>query len=190
MSWLVMSEIGYIRVSTVEQNTARQLADVLLDKTFEDKCSGGAKNRPELNELIDYMRSGDVVHVHSIDRLARNTQNLLELVDLFKAKGVTLKFHKESMVFTPSGKDSMQELMLTVMGAVAQFERAMIRERIAEGIVKAKAAGVYSKPRKKKVDAAEVLRLLAEGLSQAEIARRLGCNSRTVLRIKQSENSA
>jgi DNA invertase Pin-like site-specific DNA recombinase len=184
-----MSDIGYIRVSTVEQNTARQLDGVLTDRVFEDKCSGSMKNRPALSELLDYVRDGDSVHVHSIDRLARNTQNLLELVDLFKSKGVSLRFHKESMIFTPNSQDSMQDLMLTVMGAVAQFERSMIRERITEGIAKAKAEGVYSKLRRKKVDPEEVLKMLDEGLSQAEISRKMKCSARTVLRIKQARVS-
>jgi DNA invertase Pin-like site-specific DNA recombinase len=186
MSVFIMSQIGYVRVSSVEQNTARQLDGIAVDRMFEDKCSGSLKDRPALSEMLEYIREGDTVHVHSIDRLARDTQNLLHLVDLFKAKGVNLMFHKESMRFTPDGKDSMQELMLTVMGAFAAFERSMIRERQQEGITKAKAAGVYSKARKKKVDATEVLKMLDAGLSQAEIARRLNCSTRTILRVKQA----
>ena len=183
------NKIAYIRVSTVEQNTERQLADVEgFDKVFEDKCSGSTTDRPSLAALLDYVREGDEVHVHSIDRLARNLNDLLSLVELFKSKGVTLVFNKESMTFSGSTSDPMQELMLSMIGAVAQFERAVIRERQAEGIAQAKAKGVYSKSRKKKVDRDQVKELLAGGLPLAEIARRLNCSTKTIQRIRNTLN--
>ncbi|QTH72032.1 recombinase family protein [Pseudoalteromonas xiamenensis] len=182
-----MTNIAYFRVSSVDQNTERQLADLTFDKTFTDKCSGGDTKRPALNDLIDYMREGDTVHVHSIDRLARSLQDLLNLVASFNAKGVTLKFHKENMTFQAGGeKDPRQELMLSIMGSVAQFEKAMINERQREGIAKAKAQGVYSKERSKKVDREEVLALLESGLSHGQIAKKLGCSTKTVQRKKNS----
>ncbi len=179
-----MTDIAYIRVSTTDQNTERQLDGVKVDKTFTDKCSGGSTDRPALTDLLDYIREGDIVHVHSIDRLARNLQDLLSLVEMFKTKGVTLKFHKESLTFEGSVTNAMQDLMLSMIGAVAQFEKAMINERQREGIEKAKARGVYSQERKKKVDRVEVKALLNEGLPMAQIAKKLGCSSKTIQRIK------
>lgn len=184
-----MSDLAYLRVSTVEQNTERQLADLEADKEFIDKCSGGTINRPALTELFDYMREGDTVHVHSIDRLARNLQDLLNLVDSFKTKGVTLRFHKENMTFEAGRTDPMQELMLSVMGSVAQFEKALINERQLEGIAKAKAKGVYSKSRRKKVDQEEVIRLLNKGLSHGAIAEQLGCSTKTIQRINKIKDN-
>lgn len=185
-----MTAIAYIRVSSVDQNTDRQLDGVEgIEKTFTDKCSGGTTNRPALAQLIDYMREGDVVYVHSIDRLARNLQDLLELVEKFRAEGVTLKFHKEAMAFAPGESDKIQDLMLSVMGAVAQFEKALINERQREGIAKAKAAGKYSKPRSKKVDTEEALGLLAQGLSQPFVAEKLGCSTKTIQRIKKASEA-
>ena len=179
-----MTDIAYIRVSTTDQNTERQLDGVKVDKTFTDKCSGGSTDRPALTDLLDYIREGDIVHVHSIDRLARNLQDLLSLVEMFKTKGVTIKFHKESLTFEGSVTNAMQDLMLSMIGAVAQFEKAMINERQREGIEKAKAKGVYSQARKKKVDRDEVKALLNEGLPMAQIAKKLGCSSKTIQRIK------
>lgn len=186
-----MTQIAYIRVSTVDQNTDRQLADVPgIEKTFSDKCSGGTTNRPGLASLLEFIREGDVVHVHSIDRLARNLQDLLELVQRFRTKGVTLKFYKESMTFKPGTSDPMQDLMLNVMGAVAQFEKALINERQREGIAKAKAQGVYSKARSKKVEPEAILALLAQGKSHSEVAEALGCSTKTVQRVKNQKAEA
>jgi DNA invertase Pin-like site-specific DNA recombinase len=180
-----MTHIAYIRVSSVDQNTDRQLADVQhIEKTFTDKCSGGTTNRPALTDLINFVREGDTVHIHSIDRLARNLQDLLELVAFFRSKGVTLVFHKEHMTFKPDGTDPIQDLMLNVMGAVAQFEKALINERQREGIAKAKAQGVYSKARSKKVEPDAILTLLSQGKSHSEVAKLLGCSTKTVQRVK------
>lgn len=179
-----MSHIAYIRVSTTDQNTDRQLDGIHVDKTFTDKCSGGSTKRPALQDMLGYVREGDTVHVHSIDRLARNLQDLLALVEHFKAKGVTVKFHKESLTFEGAVSNPMQDLMLSMIGAVAQFEKAMIKERQREGIAKAKVKGVYNQDRAKKVDRNEVKALLENGVPMSQIAKRLGCSSKTVQRIK------
>lgn len=106
-------QIGYIRVSTIEQNTERQLHEIALDETFTDKCSGKDINRPALTELIKFVRKDDTVHVHDISRMARNTENLLSLVKELTDKGVKLVFRKESLTF--SAEDNpMQQLMLTM----------------------------------------------------------------------------
>ena len=136
--------IGYIRVSSVDQNTDRQLDGTELDKIFTDKCSGKDTNRPQLQLLIDFVREGDTVFVHSMDRLARNLDDLRKLVSNLTSKGVIIKFMKENLVFT-SEASPMSTLLLSVMGAFAEFERALIRERQKEGIAIAKKAGKYGK---------------------------------------------
>ena len=126
--------IGYVRVSSVDQNTERQLADVTLDSTFTDKASGKDTNRPELTRCLNHLREHDVLHVHSIDRLARNLKDLQTIVDELKGKGVSVNFHKENLIFNASDSNPMQELMFQMLGAFAQFERTLIKERQREGI--------------------------------------------------------
>ena len=138
-----MATIGYIRVSTVEQNTDRQLDGLQFDKTFTEKCSGGSTNRPALEAMLEFVREGDTVIVHSIDRLARNSVDLLRLVSDFKTLGVSVVFHRENLTFSAGHQDPMNELMLSMIGAFAQFERSVLKERQAEGIEKAKKKGVY-----------------------------------------------
>ena len=120
-----MAQVGYIRVSTVEQNTERQLDGVQLDRVFEDRCSGKDTNRPKLAEMLAYVRAGDTIHVHDISRMARNLEDLLALVKDINAKGIAIQFHKEHLDFTGEA-NPMQELMLSMLGAVYQFERSMI----------------------------------------------------------------
>lgn len=136
-----MSEqVGYLRVSSVDQCLDRQLDGVELDSRFEDKCSGGNTNRPGLEACLKHIRKGDTLHVHSIDRLARNLLDLQTLVTELTEKGVAVVFHKEALTFSGDA-NPMQTLQLQMMGAFAQFERALIRERQAEGFAKAKAQG-------------------------------------------------
>lgn len=137
-----MSTVAYRRVSTTDQNTDRQLPNEKFDKEFEDKASAKDVDRPALTALLDFVREGDIVVVHSIDRLARNLADLERLIEQLTGKGVTVEFRKESLTFS-GGSDAMQTLMLQMMGAFAQFERSMIRERQREGIAAAKAAGKH-----------------------------------------------
>ncbi len=141
-------QVGYIRVSSIDQNTIRQLDGLTLDKTFTEKMSGKDTKRPLLLECMAYIRSGDTLHVHSIDRLARNAKDLLNLVEQVLGKGVNLKFHKNNLTFSPDSKDHMAKLQLTMLAAFAEFERELIKERQREGITIAKAAGKYSGRRK------------------------------------------
>lgn len=134
--------IGYIRVSSSDQNADRQLCDIPLNKTFTDYITGSLKDRPKLNECIDYVRQGDTLHVHSIDRLARNLLDLQEIIKTIIQKGVVLKFLKENLTFT-SINDPMATLTLQIMGAFAEFERTMIRTRQREGIDAAKKKGKH-----------------------------------------------
>ena len=133
--------IGYVRVSSFDQNPERQLEQVPVDKLFTDKASGKDTRRPELERLLAFVREGDTVVVHSMDRLARNLDDLRRLVQSLTHRGVRIEFVKEHLTFT--GEDSpMANLMLSVMGAFAEFERALIRERQREGIALAKQRGV------------------------------------------------
>ncbi len=135
--------IGYIRVSSVGQNTDRQLDSITLDKVFTEKVSGcTTNNRPVLQECIEYAREGDTLHLHSIDRLARNLADLQAFITRINAKGVMVMFHKEGLTFTGDSNNPMNQLMLQMMGAFAEFERSMIKERQKEGIVKAKKKGI------------------------------------------------
>ena len=132
--------IGYIRVSSLGQNTDRQLEGVQIDRTFTDKVSGKDINRPKLQEMLEFVREGDTVVVHSMDRLARNLDDLRRTVQQLTKKGVAVEFMHEHLTFT--GEDTpMANLLLSVMGAFAEFERALIRERQLEGIALAKQRG-------------------------------------------------
>jgi DNA invertase Pin-like site-specific DNA recombinase len=134
--------VGYIRVSSFGQNTDRQLSDVALDKIFEEKASAKDANRPVLNDCLEYLREGDELHVHSIDRLARNLADLQTIINDLNGKGVSVVFHKENLTFTGSIENPMNKLMLQMMGAFAEFERNLIRERQREGIAQAQKKGV------------------------------------------------
>lgn len=179
-----MAKVAYIRVSTVDQNTGRQLDGLEFDKIFEDKCSGKDTNREQLQALLEYVRKGDEVHVHDISRMARNLEDLIGLVKRLNSQGVTVSFHKEHLTFTGE-ENPMQELMLNVMGAVYQFERSMLLERQREGILKAKQAGKY-KGRPKGIDYDEVLKVLETGVSIRKTATQLGVSVSTVQRAKAS----
>lgn len=173
--------IGYQRVSTVEQNTARQLDGVQLDKTFTDKASGKDTNRPELARALEYVREGDTLVVHSMDRLARNLEDLRRVVRELTGKGVRVEFVKENLTF--AGDDSpMNTLLLSMLGAVAEFERAMILERQREGIAIAKAAGKYKGRKASLTDskADELRTRLAAGESVTALAREYAVSRQTV----------
>ena len=138
-----MATVGYVRVSSVDQNTVRQLDGLTLDKTFTDKASGKDTKRPQLERALEFLREGDTLVIHSMDRLARNLDDLRRVVLGLTKKGVKVRFEKEDLTFT--GEDSpMANLLLSVMGAFAQFERELIKERQREGIAIAKKkGGVY-----------------------------------------------
>ncbi|MBV5330135.1 MAG: recombinase family protein [Chlorobium sp.] len=134
--------VGYIRVSSFGQNTDRQLSNIVLDKIFEEKASAKDRNRPVLKDCLEYLREGDELHVHSIDRLARNLVDLQTIVSDLNSKGVSIVFHKENLAFTGSIENPMNKLMLQMMGAFAEFERNLIKERQREGIAQAQKKGV------------------------------------------------
>jgi DNA invertase Pin-like site-specific DNA recombinase len=173
--------VGYIRVSTVDQNTERQLDGVQLDKTFTDKASGKDTKRPQLQAAIEYLRDGDVLVVHSMDRLGRSLPDLRGIVTQLTARGVVVEFQKEKLTFT--GEDSaMATLLLSVMGAFAEFERSLLLERQREGIAIAKKAGVY-KGRKPSLTGERVTELrarVAAGEKRAVLAREFGISRETL----------
>jgi DNA invertase Pin-like site-specific DNA recombinase len=173
--------IGYVRVSTVDQNPERQLQGIQVDRTFTDNASGKDVHREQLEALMDFVRSGDTVIVHSMDRLARNLDDLRRIVQILAEKDVRIDFVKEQLSFT--GEDSpMATLMLSVMGAFAEFERALLKERQREGIALAKQRGVY-RGRKRSLPDADITVLqsrVAAGEKKAQIARDLGISRETV----------
>lgn len=174
--------VGYVRVSSTGQNEARQLEGIHLDRVFTDKASGKDTNRPQLQALLEFVREGDTVLVHSMDRLARSLKDLDGVVTGLTTRGVTVTFVKQGMTFTGEASP-MNKLMLQMLGAVSEFERELILERQREGIAIAKAKGDVYKGRKPSLDAAgvaELRRLVGEGIPKAQIATKLGI-SRTTL---------
>ena len=173
--------VGYKRVSTLEQSTARQLADVKVDKLFEDKASGKDRERPKLKLALEYVREGDVLIVHSMDRLARNLGDLLALVKDLTGRGVAVQFLKENLLFT-GDDNAMANLLLQLLGAVAQFERALILERQREGIQIAKAAGKFKgrKPALTDAQAGELRQRALAGESKSDLATAYGVSRETV----------
>ncbi|MGJ7496321.1 recombinase family protein [Variovorax sp. RT4R15] len=174
--------IGYVRVSSVDQNDARQLDGVALDRVFTDKASGKDTDRPQLKALREVvLREGDHLFVHSMDRLSRSLKDLQAVVEELTGRGVSVTFVKENMTFT-GNDDPMATLMLQLLGAVGQFERALIKERQREGIDVAKRMGVY-KGRKPSLDAeaaASLRDMAARGVPKTDIAATLGISRASV----------
>ena len=173
--------VGYLRVSSLDQSPDRQLEGVELDRVFTDRASGKDVLRPQLQELVNFVREGDTVVVHSLDRLARNLDDLRRLVQNLTSRGIAVQFVTEQLTFT--GEDSpMANFLLSVMGAFAEFERALIRERQREGIALAKQRGAY-RGRKKSLNPDQLDRLAqraAAGAPKAVLAREFGISRETV----------
>jgi DNA invertase Pin-like site-specific DNA recombinase len=175
--------IGYIRVSSTEQNTARQLDGETLDKVFTEKCSGKNRERPQLALCLEFLREGDTLVCHSLDRLGRNVRDLLDIVGELTAKGVTVSFLHPALSF--SGADSpINKLLFLLLAGFAEMERALIKERQLEGIAIAKREKRYT-GRAPAIRAGngklEALRSAqAEGCGVAEMARRTGVSRQTI----------
>lgn len=178
--------IGYARVSSIDQNEARQLQAIgTVDRLFTEKISGKNTDRAALQELLAYVREGDTVRVQSPDRLARSTTDLLGLVQTLQDKGVALEFvdNPSLNTDTPQG-----EFMLTILAAVAQLERAVLLERQAEGIALAKQRGVYDKaPKLSPQQVQEAQQKATAGVPKARIARELGCSRQTLYTALKGE---
>ncbi len=189
--------VGYIRVSSLDQNELRQLNGIELNKSFIEKASGKDIKRPQLQACLEYLRDGDLLVVHSMDRLARNLDDLRRIVTDLNVRGVQVQFMKEQLTFT--GEDSaISKLLLNVMGAFSEFERTLLRERQREGIVIAKKKGVY-KGRKRSLNPERVQELrtrIALGEKKAALAREFGISRETLYQYApviahaiQAENS-
>ncbi|MEO7195931.1 MAG: recombinase family protein [Pseudonocardiaceae bacterium] len=177
--------VAYVRVSGLDQNADRQLEGIAVDRAFTERASGKDADRPQLVALLSFVRDGDTVIVHSMDRLARNLDDLRRVVRELTAKGVRVQFIKEQLTFT--GEDTaMANLLLSVMGAFAEFSvistRSLIRERQREGIALAKKRGAYrGRTRSLSEEQAARLRQRAgEGAPKTTLARELGISRETV----------
>jgi DNA invertase Pin-like site-specific DNA recombinase len=174
--------IGYIRVSTTDQNTDRQLQGIDLDRTFTEKAPSKNTNRPELQKMLEMVREGDTIFVHSMDRLARNLKDLLCLIEELFGKGVSIWFIKEGQYFDASTGNPLSKLILSMIGAFAEFERNMIRQRQREGIAIAKEKGIY-KGRQRQATPEQIANIKAEherGVSMARLARDYGVTRVTI----------
>lgn len=178
---MIGKRIGYVRVSSFDQNSERQLDNVKVDKQFTDSASGKDTKRPQLESLLSFVREGDTVVVHSMDRLARNLDDLRRIVQQLTKRGIKIEFVKEHLTFT-GDESPMANLMLSVMGAFAEFERALIRERQREGIALAKARGAY-RGRKRTLSPDMIIQLrkrIKEGEPKAPLAREFGISRETL----------
>ena len=180
---MISQRIGYVRVSTLDQSTERQLDGIALDKIFTDKASGKDTNRPQLQAALDHVRAGDTLVVHSMDRLARNVEDMLRLVRKMNGRGVSVDFIKENMSFTAGGEDPRSTLMFTMLSAFAQFERSLIKERQREGIALAKAKGTVYKGRKPALNIERIAQLreqAATGANRSKLAKEFGISRETL----------
>lgn len=176
-------KVAYIRVSTIEQNESRQLEamkDKGIEKYFTEKVSAKDTNRPKLKAMLDYVREGDIVYIHDFSRLARSTKDLLDIIEQLQNKGVGLVSNKESIdTSTPQGK-----LMVTMLGAIYEFERANLLERQREGIAIAKENGKYRGGQVKKIDQNTFNKLLAQyqsrEINKVQFAKALGVSRPTL----------
>jgi DNA invertase Pin-like site-specific DNA recombinase len=176
--------VAYVRVSSVDQNTERQLEGIQSlspDKIFTDKCSGKDTNRPQLEAMLSYVREGDTLAVHSLDRLGRNLDDLRRLVTELNGRGVAVQFLKENLTFT-GDDNAMSKLLFNMLGSFAEFERSLIRERQREGIALAKKAGVYRgrKPSLTAEQAEDLRKRVASGGKKAVLAREFGISRETL----------
>lgn len=179
------TKIGYARVSTEDQHLDRQMAELdklKLRKIFTDKCSGKDTNRAGFQQMMDYVREGDELYVLSMDRLARSTVDLLTVTRTLKDKGVSVHFLKEKVDIVPHGEGSaISDFMLTMLGAVAQFERSLIRERQAQGIALAKKRGAYKGRNPISESVIEKAReMIASGIPKSKVAQKLGVSRNTL----------
>ena len=183
--------IGYVRVSTVDQNEARQVEALKkygIEKWYSEKVSGKDLNRPKLQEMLDFVREGDTIYIHDFSRISRSVKDLLSLIDLLETKKVHLVSLKENLdTSTPAGR-----LMLTMIGAINEFERANLLERQAEGIAIAKAKGKYKGRKTIEINEAFIEgynKYLARKLSKSALAKELGISRPTLDKLINEYNN-
>lgn len=177
-------KFGYRRVSSIDQSLARQDLPEDCDRVFEEKVSGKNAERDQLRILRDIVRSGDEVVVHSIDRLARSLQDLKAIVDEIVEKGGRIQFTKEGLTFGGSVNDPTSKLMLHILGAIAEFERELIKQRQREGIAKAKEAGRY-KGRPKTLNRSVAFKMFQAGATPSEVADAMQIGIASAYRLKR-----
>jgi DNA invertase Pin-like site-specific DNA recombinase len=188
---MIGKRIGYIRVSTLEQNTSRQLEGIQIDIPYVEHASGKDANRPQLQAMLKNLRDGDQVIVHSMDRLSRNLIDLRCIVEEITDKGAAVQFMKENMQFCGNNEDSMNRLLLNMLGSFAEFERSLMRERQMEGIAIAKAKGVYAgrKPTLAPIQIADLKLKDSQGIPKSKIARFFGISRQTVYHYLKDKKS-
>jgi DNA invertase Pin-like site-specific DNA recombinase len=184
--------IGYVRVSSADQNTDRQLDGENLTVTFVDKASGKNTDRPQLQALMaGNWPQGSTVVVHSMDRLARSLSDLLSLVEQLTSRGIAVQFLKEAKIFRGDNTDAMDKLMLSMLGAFAEYERTLIRERQREGIAKAKSRGVYKGSKPKITDPQLISQIVAEatalGANKTKVAAKHGISRETLYKYAKTQ---
>lgn len=179
-----MAKLGYKRVSSFGQNLSRQLEGFDFDKVFEDKVSGKSIKRPALEEMLSYARENDEIFCHSLDRMARNLSDLLKLIEDLNKRGISVTFVKENLSFKSGDNNPMAKLQLQIIGAVAEFERSLIKERQLEGVEIAKKKGVYKgrKPTLNKDQIKEVKMHFDNGMKKTEIAKMFNISRESVYR--------
>jgi DNA invertase Pin-like site-specific DNA recombinase len=181
-----MANVGYIRVSSISQNSERQLAGIELDKFFEDTVSGRNLSRPGLKQCFEYLREGDTLYVHSIDRLARNLSDLQCTIENLTSKGITIKFVKENLEFSPDNLvHPLQKMVFQIMGAFAEFERNLIKERQLEGISVAISKGKkFGRPPKcTQAQKNEIISRIIHGDTTSDIARDMNVSTSYVQKL-------
>ncbi|MBL4900601.1 MAG: recombinase family protein [Colwellia sp.] len=185
-----MANIGYIRVSSYSQKTDRQLVEIELDKVFEEKATAKDTNRPKLKACLEWLREGDILHVHSIDRLARNLSDLQKIVTDLTLKGVTTHFHKEHLLFS-GHPDPLSKLTLQIIGAISEFELELINERRREGMAAAKLKGKQIGAKKKLTaeDIKDIEQKILAGESKVSLAKKAGVSRQTLYTALNSKKS-
>lgn len=189
------AKIAYARVSSDDQNLDRQLETLKAycpDKIFTDHLSGKNLERPGFQQMMDYVREGDIIYVASMDRMARNLDDLLATTKRLQSKGITVHFLKENICLNPGAEtSSMSKLIMSIMGAVAEFERSLIRERQREGILLAKSRGVYKG--RKPIDPEkmqEAQKLIEEGFSKTKVCEKLRISRQTLYKYLKQKHSS
>ena len=183
--------VGYVRVSSIDQNPDRQLEGVMVDKKFVECASGKDTNRPQFAEMMRYIREGDTLIVHSMDRLARNLDDLRRTIQSLIKRSISVEFVHENLKFTGEASP-IAVLMLSIMGSFAEFERGIIRERQREGIELAKKRGAY-KGRRRSLTNDEMLKVKEKiefGVSKARVAREFGVSTVTIYQYLREMNAA
>ena len=183
--------IGYVRVSSADQCTDRQLDGQVLTVTFTDKASGKNTDRPQLQAMLaGNWPEGSTVVVHSMDRLARSLSDLLRIVEQLTARGIAVQFIKEGKTFRGDSTDAMDRLMLSMLGAFAEYERTLIRERQREGIAKAKERGVYKGKKPKITDPTVIAQLVSDatalGANKTKVAAKYSISRETLYKYLKS----